>query len=170
MNTRSTRRAQILASLADFEYRHALVEEHLAVFLPFQLRAMREERGWTQGELGVRCGKAQEWICKLENPNYGRFSLQTLKTLARAFDVALEVRFRPFSYFVDWMMTNRTSGDIDCTEYSKDSGLVPVVKTPSDGTNIEQLAMLYEVTSGKKQMVKAGLSNSTGTAVVGYAS
>lgn len=114
-----TRREQLVASLKDEEYRHALVDQHVASVLPFQLRAMREERGWTQQELGDRCGKKQEWISKLENPNYARFTLQTLKTLARAFDVALQVRFVGFGGLIDWF-SNRRPGDLRVPSYSED--------------------------------------------------
>jgi transcriptional regulator with XRE-family HTH domain len=83
-------------SLEDKEYRDLFVAEHIAAGLAFQIRAMREARGWSQAELGRRVGMRQETICLLENPSYGRFTLRTLKRLASAFDVALTVRFAPF--------------------------------------------------------------------------
>jgi transcriptional regulator with XRE-family HTH domain len=58
---------------------------------------MREERGWTQRELGDIAGVRQNWISQIESPDYEGFSLRTLKKLAFAFDVALIVRFVPFS-------------------------------------------------------------------------
>lgn len=117
-----TRRDQLIASLADPAYRQAFVEQRVDALLPFQLRALREQRGWTQQQLGERCGKAQAWICKLENPTYARFSLQTLKTLAAAFDVALDVRFIPFSDFVD-RLSNRRVDDLRVPSFAADAGL-----------------------------------------------
>src|SRR5215208_4448170 len=96
----SPRERQIAASLGDKEYRDAFVEEQIDTGLPFQIRTMRQRRGWTQGDLGQRAGMAQETISLLESPTYGRFTLRTLKRLASAFDVAVMVRFVPFSQFV----------------------------------------------------------------------
>lgn len=97
------KREQIWKSLEDKEYRQ-LVAEDVGTGLAFQTKLMRENRGWTQGELGQRAGGIkQEFISQLENPDYGRHSLTTLKKLAAAFDVGLIVRFAPFSELVDWM-------------------------------------------------------------------
>ena len=41
-------------------------------------------------------------ISRLEDPNYGRYSLKTLKRLARAFDVGLLVRFVSFGELGEW--------------------------------------------------------------------
>ena len=49
-----------------------------------------------------RCEMAQESISRLEDPNYGRYSLKTLKRLAKAFDVALLVRFVSFGELGEW--------------------------------------------------------------------
>jgi transcriptional regulator with XRE-family HTH domain len=62
-----------------------------------QIRAMREERKWSQEELAQRVGMGQARISLLENPNYENLSLNTFKRIANAFDVALIVRFAPFS-------------------------------------------------------------------------
>jgi transcriptional regulator with XRE-family HTH domain len=84
--------------------REAFVSASVDQTIPFQIRALRlsEERNWTQKELATRAGMKQERISVCENPNYGKFSLQTLKQLASAFDVALIVRFAPFSELVEW--------------------------------------------------------------------
>ena len=67
-----------------------------------RFRLLREDNGWTQEELAQRAAKAQETISQWENPSYGRYSLNTLKELAKAFDVGLLVRFVTFSELVDW--------------------------------------------------------------------
>src|SRR5215204_4920633 len=97
VNTTSARRQQIAASLQDKEYRDAFVAEHIDSGLAFQIRATRESRGWSQQELAQRAGMAQETISRLENPDYGKYTLTTLKRLAATFDMALVVRFAPFS-------------------------------------------------------------------------
>lgn len=102
MSTNSTRRQQVAMSLRDKEYRDAFVSEHIDNAVAFQVRAMREARQWSQKDLGRRAGMAQERVSVLEDPDYGRMSLSTLKRLASALDVALVVRFAPFSELVDW--------------------------------------------------------------------
>lgn len=104
LNTTSVRREQVVHSLADKEYRDAFVEAEIDTGLAYQIRGMREARGWSQGDLGERVpgGMHQGVVSKLEDPDYGRHTLSTLKRLASAFDVALVVRFVPFSQLVDW--------------------------------------------------------------------
>lgn len=97
------RRQQFAQSLRDKEYRDAVVEEYITEGLAAQIHETREARGWTQAELAERTQMAQESISRLENPNYGSYSLKTLKRLASALDVALVVRFVPFSELVDWV-------------------------------------------------------------------
>lgn len=101
----SDRREQQMEALADKEYRDLYVAEHIRTGIAFQIRAMREDRGWTQSELGQRAqGMAQETISQLEDPDYGRLTLRTLRRLASALDVAVIVRFAPFSDLVDWIV------------------------------------------------------------------
>jgi len=101
----SDRREQQIEALKDKEYRDLYVAEHIRTGIAFQIRAMREDREWTQSELGQRAeGMAQETISLLEDPDYGRLTLRTLRRLASALDVALIVRFTPFSDLVDWMV------------------------------------------------------------------
>lgn len=103
MNTDREREA-LKKRLMAKEHRDAFVSASVDQTIPFQIRAMRlaQERNWTQKDLALRAGMKQERISICENPNYGRFSLQTLKQLASAFDVALIVRFAPFSELVEW--------------------------------------------------------------------
>ena len=91
-----------LYEVRDEEYRHEFVSEHVAVGLAFQINLTRRARGWTQEELASRCDMTQEAISRLEDPNYGRYSLKTLKRLAKAFDVALLVRFVSFGELGEW--------------------------------------------------------------------
>jgi hypothetical protein len=45
-------------------------------------------------------GKPQSVACRLEDPDYGKVTIQTLLEVANVFDVALRVRFVPYSTFV----------------------------------------------------------------------
>lgn len=86
--------------LRDPDYRHAFVEENEKTGIAFQIRALREKNGWTQAELGQRAGKPQNVVSRLEDPDYGKVTLTTMFDLARAFDVALLVKFVSFSRLV----------------------------------------------------------------------
>jgi len=89
------------ASLEDEEYRRAYAED-VGTGLAFQIRMLREKHGWTQEQLAALTGKKQATISQWENPDYGNYTLSTLKSLAAAFDVALVVKYAPFSELVDW--------------------------------------------------------------------
>ncbi len=81
----------------DKEYRDAYAESFLSTTIAAQIKALRDQRRWSQKELGDRAGMKQSQISRLENVNYSGWTIQTLLRLARAFDVALEIRFASFS-------------------------------------------------------------------------
>ena len=99
MNQTKTR---IIEKLRNKEYREAFAVEIIDTGVPFQIHALREQRGWTQKDLGERTKMAQETISRVEDPNYGKLTLKTLKRIASAFGVALMVRFISFSELVEW--------------------------------------------------------------------
>lgn len=73
--------------------RHAYVSAEIATALATQIRNLRMQRGWTQRELARRLDTTQNAISRMEDPSYGRLSLQTLLQLSRVFDTGLQVRF-----------------------------------------------------------------------------
>jgi transcriptional regulator with XRE-family HTH domain len=82
--------------------RTRFVESQLGKNLAFQLRSLRDMRDWTQKELATRVGMPQTAISRLENPYYGKPTITSLKRLAAIYDVALIVRFVPFSQLINW--------------------------------------------------------------------
>ncbi len=114
------RKQKLLEELEDKEYREAFVNEHIDTGIPFQLHALREHKDWTQKELGEKSGMAQESISRSEDPNYGKFTLKTLKRLASAFDVALIVRFAPISELVEYEL-NLNPQSLHALSYEDDS-------------------------------------------------
>lgn len=124
VNTILTRRQQIVRSLEDKEGRDAFVAEHITTGIAFQIRAMREDRRWSQEELGRRSSKAQTEISRLENPDLSNYTLGTLKRLASAFGVALIVRFAPFSKLVDYAV-GLSAEDIRVPAFEHDEWLHP---------------------------------------------
>lgn len=91
-------RERLLASWRDKEYRQAFMDERVRSSLALQVRALRDQRNLTQAAFGKLLNKAQAWVSKLEDPEYGKMSVATLLEVAKAFDCDLEIRFRPFSH------------------------------------------------------------------------
>lgn len=74
--------------------RHAFVEAEVVTQIAHQIRALRQQRGWSQLRVAKELGTTQAAISRLEDPSYGRVSLATLLALSKVFDVGLDVRFR----------------------------------------------------------------------------
>jgi transcriptional regulator with XRE-family HTH domain len=85
--------------LRDPEVRQSTVESQIKIGVPFQLRAMRESREWTQEKLAEKLKTTQNTVSRLENPKTSRPTITTLLRIARAFDVGLLVRFVPFGFY-----------------------------------------------------------------------
>lgn len=96
-------RNDLLANLEDKEYRELFVAEHINRTVSFQIRATREAQDMKQAELGEKVGMAQGRISLLEDANYGSLTINTLKRIANALDVALIVRFVPFTQLTTWV-------------------------------------------------------------------
>jgi transcriptional regulator with XRE-family HTH domain len=97
LSSRKTTAERLLKSK---EYRDAYVLEHIKNGVAFQIRTLREDRDWTQGDLGDAMGKPRNVVSRIEDPNYGKTTLTTLREVAAAFDVGLLVKFVPFSRLV----------------------------------------------------------------------
>jgi transcriptional regulator with XRE-family HTH domain len=97
LGSRKTTVTRLLESKA---YRDAYVLEHIKNGIAFQIRTLREDRDWTQGDLGGAMGKPRNVVSRIEDPNYGKTTLTTLREVAAAFDVGLLVKFVPFSRLV----------------------------------------------------------------------
>ncbi len=80
----------------DFEYRHAYADDFLDSSIAIQLRKLREQNGLNQEQLAEKIGTRQGVVSKNEDVNYGSWSINTLRKYARAFDVALVVKFESF--------------------------------------------------------------------------
>jgi transcriptional regulator with XRE-family HTH domain len=121
------RREKLKAQLKDKRYRDAFVSEHIDTGIPFQIRALRIQREWTQKKLSDLTGMAQERISVAENPNYSRFNLKTLKRIAAAFEVALIVRFVPISELVKWEL-NLSSEALEAVSFDEDPYFIETKK------------------------------------------
>lgn len=73
--------------------RNSYVKAEVTTALAHQIRALRIQRGWTQKELANHLETTQAAISRLEDPSYGKVTLQTLFSLSKVFDVGLSVKF-----------------------------------------------------------------------------
>lgn len=121
---------KLLERLQRKAYRHAYLAEHVRRGIAYQIRALRDQRKWKQGTFAKMLGKPQSVACRLEDPDYGKMTIQTLLEVANVFDVALEVRFVRYSSFI------RNTRDVSVVsmripEFKDDLGL-SAVKTKAE--------------------------------------
>jgi len=85
--------------------RYKWMEAQIMRGLYLQIKAMRKQRGWSQKRLAREAGISVMVIWNLEHlPWISWPSIKTLTKLAAAFDVALIVRFAPWSEMVTWAL------------------------------------------------------------------
>lgn len=94
------------AKFADRAYRYAYVESHLREAIASQVYFIRESRKLTQTELADLAGTKQPAISRIEKGE-ASLSIKSLEAIARAFDVALSVRFVPFSEVAEDVVNGR---------------------------------------------------------------
>jgi transcriptional regulator with XRE-family HTH domain len=119
--------SRLREELKDREYRDAYVAATVRNGVAFQIRAMRESRGWDQKKLATKMGNEnlQPIVSRYENPDYGRFTVSSLLDLAKAFDVGLVVRFAPFSELIN-RDEELSAISLDVASYAKEQLAAPI--------------------------------------------
>lgn len=113
------------------ETRARWAESNLDKTIAFQIRALRADGGWTQAEFAKELGitHPNNVSARLENPEYGKHTLTTLKKVAATCDVALVVWFVPYSRLIDWESgtpytdNGLTPAFYDISPFDEDEGL-----------------------------------------------
>lgn len=80
----------------DEEARYAYADAALNTSVAAQIRSLRDARQMNQQELADAIGTKQSGISRLENVNYSSWNVETLRKLARAFEVRLRISFEEF--------------------------------------------------------------------------
>lgn len=83
------------------EARHDYADMFLDSSIALQIKALRQQRGWTQEELAEKAGLKQSQVSAMEQASFSSWTLRTLRKLAKAFDLALTVRFESFGWLLD---------------------------------------------------------------------
>ena len=116
----SARKQQLNDLISDKDFRREFVADYVQEILAAQIKALREHRQWTQQELGdVAEGMKQVQVSRLENPDYSGATINSLKRLARAFDLGLIVRFVRFSEFLDQVTTQSPANLVPPSYYEE---------------------------------------------------
>ena len=82
--------------LKDPEYSEGYAESFLDSYIATQIKVLREQAGLSQQGLAELIGTRQGVISRIENVNYSKWNVSTLKKLARAFRVRLKVSFETY--------------------------------------------------------------------------
>lgn len=133
--------------LSKKDYRDSFAEAFVDDRLAAQIHYLRKHRGWTQEQLAQKSGKSQPKISSLEVSCEG-VTLNTLKRIASAFDVALSVRFVPFSN----ILASKDGPDLNAT----------VAPFGEDTPAILRTTYSVQVGFGRMVGVVHGISNTTG--------
>jgi transcriptional regulator with XRE-family HTH domain len=81
----------------DKELREAYAEAAVEQGIAWQIRLNREMRNLSQKQLAELLGTKQSAISRLEDPDYGSHSIETLLSLSKIFDCALLVKLISYS-------------------------------------------------------------------------
>jgi len=118
----NSKQEQMWENLRDKDFRKQFIDEHVNVGIAFQIRSLRNRQNLKQSELAQLLDVKQPLVSSWENPNYGKYTLNTLKNLAKAFDMGLLVRFVPFDTLIDWTV-NLTSDAIAPPSFNEEEKL-----------------------------------------------
>jgi transcriptional regulator with XRE-family HTH domain len=137
----------LLQKLRKKPYRDAYVVEHVRQGIAHQIRALRAQRGWKQGKLGQMLRKPQSVVSRLEDPSYGKVTIQTLLELASVFDVALQVRFISYSSFLQ-QTRDLAISSMKVAGFNKDVGMLThsaIFRSPLTGGQPEERIYVPDV-------------------------
>ncbi len=108
---------QFITQISEKEMRSEFVADQVRTRIALLIRALREQpdRDWSQTRLGREMGKPQSVVSRIEDPDYGKLTLQTLLDVSKAFDLPLWIDLPEWE---DWF---RLIGNVPESSTSRES-------------------------------------------------
>jgi transcriptional regulator with XRE-family HTH domain len=134
------------------KYREAFAFSLFKRMVPFQIRALRKQRGWSQEQLATSATLTQGVISRAEDPDYGNLTINTIRRIAAGFDVAFIVKFVPFSELDRWFL-DLTEQSVQVRSFQEENDAV-AMETPAttqESVEYDLVAELVQATVTKKQ-------------------
>jgi len=119
----TTARETLREEFKDPEARHDYAQIFGDSSIALQIKALRLQRGLTQGDLASLTEMKQSRISAMEQASYSGWSIRTLRRLARAFDVVLVVRFEGFGRFLDDVTVDKRRESLERPSFDHDPGV-----------------------------------------------
>jgi transcriptional regulator with XRE-family HTH domain len=113
------------------EYREAFVASQLKRGIPFQARALRKQRGWSQSRLAEESHLTQGVVSRALDPDYGNLTLNTILKIAAGFDVAFIGKFVPFSELGGWFLA-QSEESVQVLSFDQDTGFMRRMGTKAE--------------------------------------
>jgi transcriptional regulator with XRE-family HTH domain len=85
----------------DPEIAEGYAESFLDSYIATQIKVLREQHNLSQRELAEKIGTKQGAISRIEDVNYSKWNVTTLKKLARVFHLRLKVSFETYGTLID---------------------------------------------------------------------
>jgi transcriptional regulator with XRE-family HTH domain len=122
-----------LKPFLDKEYRDEYLDGYVKAGIAYQVHAIRTHLGLTQAEFADKINKKQSVVSRLENTEYGSVTISTLLEIAKALDIALDVRFSGYpSMLMADLSPEALAVDTIFTSYNN---LQPETNSVKEGTS-----------------------------------